>query len=116
MSTGKDTQYCSFCGKSIHEIEKLISGPTAYICNECVDLCQDIIKEETKAPKSSALTTENENAQLKKALKKARKIIELLITSRSSEIKEADAVLKNINTILTPEPPSSDGQPDVLSI
>jgi len=38
--------YCSFCGKSQHEVKKLIAGPSVYICNECVDLCEDIIKEE----------------------------------------------------------------------
>jgi len=38
--------YCSFCGKSQHEVKKLIAGPSVYICNECVDLCDDIIKEE----------------------------------------------------------------------
>ena len=38
--------YCSFCGKSQHEVRKLIAGPQVYICDECVDLCNDIIKEE----------------------------------------------------------------------
>ena len=38
--------YCSFCGKSQHEVKKLIAGPSVFICNECVDLCNDIIKEE----------------------------------------------------------------------
>ena len=38
--------YCSFCGKNQNEVRKLIAGPSVYICNECVDLCNDIIKEE----------------------------------------------------------------------
>ena len=38
--------YCSFCGKSQHEVRKLIAGPSVFICDECVDLCNDIIKEE----------------------------------------------------------------------
>ena len=38
---------CSFCNKSQHEVKKLVAGPSVYICNECVDLCQDIIKEES---------------------------------------------------------------------
>ena len=38
--------YCSFCGKSQHEVKKLIAGPSVFICDECVDLCNDIIKEE----------------------------------------------------------------------
>ena len=40
--------YCSFCGKSQHEVKKLIAGPTVFICDECVELCTDIIKEENK--------------------------------------------------------------------
>ena len=40
--------YCSFCGKSQHEVTKLIAGPTAFICNECVDLCNDIIADDAK--------------------------------------------------------------------
>ncbi|WP_419739033.1 ATP-dependent Clp protease ATP-binding subunit ClpX [Ruegeria sp.] len=46
---GKNTLYCSFCGKSQHEVRKLIAGPTVLICDECVELCMDIIREETKA-------------------------------------------------------------------
>ena len=46
---GNSTLYCSFCGKSQHEVNKLIAGPTVFICNECVDLCTDIIKEESKS-------------------------------------------------------------------
>ena len=46
---GKNTLYCSFCGKSQHEVRKLIAGPTVFICDECVELCMDIIREETKS-------------------------------------------------------------------
>ena len=48
-SDSKNTLYCSFCGKSQHEVKKLIAGPTVFICDECVELCMDIIREETKA-------------------------------------------------------------------
>ena len=44
----KNTLYCSFCGKSQHEVRKLIAGPTVFICDECVELCMDIIKEDNK--------------------------------------------------------------------
>src|ERR1700681_2151795 len=50
--TGNDTKgtlYCSFCGKSQHEVRKLIAGPTVFICDECVELCKDIIQEENKS-------------------------------------------------------------------
>lgn len=40
--------YCSFCGKSQHEVRKLIAGPSVYVCDECVELCNDIIREEIK--------------------------------------------------------------------
>jgi len=45
-SDSKNTLYCSFCGKSQHEVRKLIAGPSVFICDECVDLCNDIIREE----------------------------------------------------------------------
>ena len=46
--SNKNILYCSFCGKSQHEVRKLIAGPTVFICDECVELCMDIIREETK--------------------------------------------------------------------
>lgn len=48
-SDSKNTLYCSFCGKSQHEVRKLIAGPNVFICNECVELCTDIIREEDKS-------------------------------------------------------------------
>jgi ATP-dependent Clp protease ATP-binding subunit ClpX len=48
-SDSKNTLYCSFCGKSQHEVRKLIAGPTVFICDECVELCMDIIREENKS-------------------------------------------------------------------
>jgi ATP-dependent Clp protease ATP-binding subunit ClpX len=45
-SDSKNTLYCSFCGKSQQEVRKLIAGPTVFICDECVELCKDIIHEE----------------------------------------------------------------------
>jgi len=50
----KNTLYCSFCGKSQHEVRKLIAGPTVFICDECVELCKEIIKEEGKAAVSKS--------------------------------------------------------------
>ena len=60
----KNTRYCSFCGKSEHEVRKLIAGPTVFICDECVELCMDIIRtadktivehEDGKIPKPSEI-------------------------------------------------------------
>ena len=45
----EDKFHCSFCGKSRDEVEKIIAGPNSLICNECVDLCKEIIEEERKA-------------------------------------------------------------------
>jgi len=51
-STTDKVLYCSFCGKSQHEVKKLIAGPSVFICDECIDLCTDIIQEEiAKLPK-----------------------------------------------------------------
>jgi len=49
-SDAKSTLYCSFCGKSQHEVRKLMAGPTVFICDECVELCNDIIREEAGLP------------------------------------------------------------------
>ena len=48
LDIDKKVLHCSFCGKNQHEVKKLVAGPTVFICNECIDLCQDIIKEEAK--------------------------------------------------------------------
>ena len=45
----KNTLYCSFCGKSQHEVRKLIAGPNVFICDECVELCMDIVGKEKKS-------------------------------------------------------------------
>ena len=46
-SSGEKLLYCSFCGKSQHEVKKLIAGPSVFICDECIDLCNDIIRDES---------------------------------------------------------------------
>ena len=48
--------YCSFCGKSQHEVRKLIAGPSVFICDECVDLCNDIIREEVQEVRPRAVS------------------------------------------------------------
>ena len=45
---GEKLLYCSFCGKSQHEVRKLIAGPSVFVCDECVELCNDIIREEVE--------------------------------------------------------------------
>ncbi len=71
-SSSEKILYCSFCGKSQHEVKKLIAGPSVFICDECIDLCNDIIRDEVAAeaeqtarPAKSDLPTPNEiKAQL----------------------------------------------------
>ena len=46
--SGDKLLYCSFCGKSQHEVRKLIAGPSVFVCDECVELCNDIIREEVQ--------------------------------------------------------------------
>jgi ATP-dependent Clp protease ATP-binding subunit ClpX len=48
-SSGEKVLYCSFCGKSQHEVKKLIAGPSVFICDECIELCNDIIRDEVPA-------------------------------------------------------------------
>ncbi|MFS8138019.1 MAG: ATP-dependent Clp protease ATP-binding subunit ClpX, partial [Thermomonas sp.] len=69
-STGDSTKilYCSFCGKSQHEVRKLIAGPSVFICDECVELCNDIIREELEEKAQST----------RSALPKPREIVEVL--------------------------------------
>ena len=51
---GEKLLYCSFCGKSQHEVRKLIAGPSVFICDECIDLCNDIIREEAATDTGTA--------------------------------------------------------------
>ena len=55
-SKGEKLLYCSFCGKSQHEVRKLIAGPSVFVCDECVELCNDIIREEVQEDSDSART------------------------------------------------------------
>ena len=76
---------CSFCGKSQEEVEKIIAGPTVYICDECIDLCNDIIEEE----RAKELGEPVKNNVPVKILKEAKKLAKI-----ASEM-ESRAVLEN---------------------
>ena len=56
----KNTLYCSFCGKSQHEVKKLIAGPSVFICDECIELCNDIIRDEVPAEGADAKAARSE--------------------------------------------------------
>jgi ATP-dependent Clp protease ATP-binding subunit ClpX len=59
-AAGEKVLYCSFCGKSQHEVKKLIAGPSVFICDECIELCNDIIRDEAPAEPGGAKTTRND--------------------------------------------------------
>jgi len=64
----KDSLFCSFCGKSQKEVKKLIAGPTVFVCDECVELCMDIIKEDNKNSKSKLKTNTPKPSEINKFL------------------------------------------------
>ena len=64
----KETLYCSFCGKSQHEVKKLIAGPNVFICDECINLCTDIIQEEQQEHASKETGKTPSPKQIKKVL------------------------------------------------
>ncbi|KPD03515.1 ATP-dependent protease ATP-binding subunit ClpX [Moellerella wisconsensis] len=96
--------YCSFCGKSQHEVRKLIAGPSVYVCNECVDLCNDIIREEIKelAPhrERSALPTPHEIRQHLDdyviGQEKAKKVLAVAVYNHYKRLRNGDKTSEGI--------------------
>merc|ERR1711988_204111 len=108
----KNTLYCSFCGKSQHEVRKLIAGPTVFICDECVELCQDIIREENK---TSLLCDNNDGvpkpSEICEVLNdyvigqfKAKKVLSVAVHNHYKRLahaeKNSDIELSKANTLL----------------
>lgn len=63
-STGEKLLYCSFCGKSQHEVKKLIAGPSVFICDECIDLCNEIIRDEAAISEKEGAWRSNPTCRL----------------------------------------------------
>src|SRR6476659_538235 len=89
-SDSKNTLYCSFCGKSQHEVRKLIAGPTVFICDECVELCMDIIREENK----SSLVKSRDGVPTPKEICK-------VLTITSSDSRKPSGCCRLLSTIIT---------------
>src|SRR3954468_5877233 len=95
-SSGEKLLYCSFCGKSQHEVKKLIAGPSVFICDECIDLCNDIIRDETSNVESVAgaksdLPTPNEIKDLLDQYvigqQKAKRILSVAVYNHYKRLK-----------------------------
>ena len=94
----KNTLYCSFCGKSQKDVEKLISGNEAYICNECVDLCNDIIEEEIKSEEDVSLDELPSPLEIFQKLdeyvigqEKAKKVLSVAVYNHYKRLRKNDS-------------------------
>ena len=108
--------FCSFCGKNQNEVRKLIAGPSVYICNECIDLCNDIIKEEIN---EAADTTEEESFPVPKEIKE--KLDEYVISQEDAKKNLSVAVYNHYKRLVDkPKPRDEDyveiGKSNILLI
>src|SRR6202022_4869725 len=102
---------CSFCGKNQREVKKLIAGPTVYICDECIELCNDIIAEEWEEEKSRELRSLPKPAEIKNVLdqyvvgqERAKKILAVAVHNHYKRIapgsEAGEGELQKANTLL----------------
>ena len=106
----KDSLFCSFCGKSQKEVKKLIAGPTVFVCDECVELCMDIIKEDSKNNKTKLKKDTPRPSEIKKFLDdfvigqdKAKKILSVAVYNHYKRLANStfdDVELSKSNNIL----------------
>lgn len=110
MSDGK-VLYCSFCGKSQHEVRKLIAGPSVFICDECVELCNDIIREELEEKGQSARSNLPKPKEIMEVLdqyvigqKRAKKVLAVAVHNHykrlDSKSKNDDVELSKSNILM----------------
>ena len=91
---GEKLLYCSFCGKSQHEVRKLIAGPSVFICDECIELCNDIIAEEWEEEKSREIRRLPKPTEIKNVLdqyvvgqERAKKILAVAVHNHYKRIE-----------------------------
>jgi len=99
----KATQHCSFCGKSQHEVKKLIAGPTVFICDECIALCNDIVAEEWDEDRTGAMPNLPKPAEIKKFLDeyvigqdRAKKILSVAVHNHYKRISSPDMEMDDV--------------------
>src|SRR3982075_443593 len=108
---GNGTLRCSFCGKSQNDVRKLIAGPTVYICDECIELCNDIIAEEWEEEKSRELRSLPKPAEIKTILdqyvvgqERAKKVLAVAVHNHykriESKVSMDDVELQKSNILL----------------
>ncbi|MDH3772911.1 MAG: AAA family ATPase, partial [Deltaproteobacteria bacterium] len=102
---------CSFCGKSQDEVKKLIAGPTVYICDECIELCNDIIAEEFEKEEAAKLSSVPKPTEIKEAIddyvigqEKAKKILSVAVYNHYKRIESRpemeDVEIQKSNIVL----------------
>src|SRR5881296_902230 len=101
------TLRCSFCGKSQNDVRKLIAGPTVYICDECIELCNDIIAEEWEEEKSRELRSLPKPAEIKTVLdqyvvgqERAKKVLAVAVHNHYKRIEAGDVELQKSNILM----------------
>src|SRR6266478_1194134 len=118
----RDVLRCSFCGKSQEDVQRLIAGPTAYICDECIDLCNDILREEGVAEPRKACTRLWTPKELKNKLDdyiigqtKAKKILSVAVYNHYKRIEvnagRSEIELQKSNVLLLGPTGSGKSQP-----
>jgi len=122
-SASNRTLYCSFCGKSQHDVRKLIAGPAVYICDECVELCTDIIRDEKPIWKILSLLAEGESsgsdgypAALELARGQPTETIAFYVEQGRHLVEHNRGVLRHIDRLLEkPRAAPREGEPPALS-
>lgn len=101
MAVEKNTLYCSFCGKSQHEVKKLIAGPVVFICDECVTLCMNIIVE-ADLPNDEPLSREAELFRREALLSEAVSLMESMLEQERIRRRPYDLLEEKLNQIKSP--------------